>query len=335
MISKELRNIFSQAVGYAKSSNHEYLTLEHIFLMLIHDESIENLFVDLGVDSNKLFDDTKKYIEENTPVLPEGVEDEPLETVSLTSTIEYMVAHTQTSGKANASVEDMFVAILKDEKSYATYLIHTLGIEKVDILEEFSHNEPAQSEDEAEEKNNKVLDKNSTELVALAQKGEIDPVIGREREISRVIEVLSRRKKNNPILIGEPGVGKSAIAEGLARDFTAGRYRVGERLPGERDMADGLGVSVGTLRRALAELEASLGEGSIVDLIRRFEGADFSSADVLAVVVAGLRGGGWEGRASDLLHADIEGGPLTAAKAAALLLARAFVLPDEGADASL
>lgn len=219
MISKELRNIFSQAVGYAKSSNHEYLTLEHIFLMLIHDESIENLFVDLGVDSNKLFDDTKKYIEENTPVLPEGVEDEPLETVSLTSTIEYMVAHTQTSGKTNASVEDMFVAILKDEKSYATYLIHALGIERVDILEEFSHNEPVESEDETEEKNNKVLDKNSTELVALAQKGEIDPVIGREREISRVIEVLSRRKKNNPILVGEPGVGKTAIAEGLALEI--------------------------------------------------------------------------------------------------------------------
>lgn len=219
MISKELRNIFAQAVGYAKTSKHEYLTLEHIFLMLIHDETIENLFVDLGVDSNKLFEDTKKYIDENTPVLPEGVEDEPVETVSLTSTIEYMVAHTQTSGRTNASVEDMFVAILKDEKSYATYLIKTLGIERVDILEEISHNEPLESTDETEDKNNKVLDKNSTELVALALKGEIDPVIGREREISRVIEVLSRRKKNNPILVGEPGVGKTAIAEGLALEI--------------------------------------------------------------------------------------------------------------------
>jgi len=219
MISKELRNIFAQAVSYAKTSNHEYLTLEHIFLMLIHDENIEHLFVDLGVDSNKLFDDTKKYIDENTPVLPAGVDDEPIETVSLTSTIEYMVAHTQTSGRSNANVEDMFVAILKEEKSYATYLIKSLGIERVDILEEISHKDPEDElgvEDEAEGKENKVLDKNSTELVSVAKKGEIDPVIGREREISRVIEILSRRKKNNPILVGEPGVGKTAIAEGLA-----------------------------------------------------------------------------------------------------------------------
>jgi len=216
MISKELRSIFSQAVGYAKSSKHEYLTLEHIFLMLLHDESIENLFIDLGVDSSKLFDDTKKYIDENTPRLPEDIEDEPLETISLTSTIEYMVAHAQTSGRGNATVEDMFVAILKDEKSYALYLLRTLGIERIDILEEISHKEEDEILEDAEDKNNKVLDKNSTELVAVALKGEIDPVIGREKEISRVIEILSRRKKNNPILVGEPGVGKTAIAEGLA-----------------------------------------------------------------------------------------------------------------------
>jgi len=79
MISKELRSIFSQAVGYAKNSKHEYLTLEHIFLMLLHDESIENLFIDLGVDNNKLFEDTKKYIDENTPKLPEGIDDEPID----------------------------------------------------------------------------------------------------------------------------------------------------------------------------------------------------------------------------------------------------------------
>lgn len=216
MISKELRSIFSQAVGYAKSSKHEYLTLEHIFLMLLHDESIENLFIDLGVDSNKLFDDTKKYIDENTPKLPEDIEDEPVETISLTTTIEYMVGHTQTSGRGNATVEDMFVAILKDEKSYALYLLRTLGIERIDILEEISHKEEDEVLEESEEKSNKVLDKNSTELVSVALKGEIDPVIGRETEISRVIEILSRRKKNNPILVGEPGVGKTAIAEGLA-----------------------------------------------------------------------------------------------------------------------
>lgn len=217
MISKELRSIFSQAVGYAKNSKHEYLTLEHIFLMLLHDESIENLFIDLGIDTDKLFEKTKIYIDDNTPKLPAGIDDEPIETIALTSTIEYMVAHAQTSGKVNASVEDMFVAILKDEKSYAAYLINSLGIEKIDILEEISHKDIDESSiDNNEDSNNKVLDKNSTELVNVAKKGEIDPVIGRDNEISRVIEILSRRKKNNPILVGEPGVGKTAIAEGLA-----------------------------------------------------------------------------------------------------------------------
>lgn len=217
MISKELRTIFAQAVSYAKTSSHEYLTLEHIFMMLLHDEMIESLFVDLGVDSSKIFEDMKKYIDENTPKLPEGIADEPIETMSLSSTIEYMVAHIQSSGRSKAGVEDMFVAILKDEKTYASYLLKKLGIQKVDILEEISHkdnDEDVEAEDENNE--NKVLKNNSTELVSVAKKGEIDPVIGRDLEISRVIEVLSRRKKNNPILVGEPGVGKTAIAEGLA-----------------------------------------------------------------------------------------------------------------------
>ena len=221
MISKELRSIFTQAVGYAKSSKHEYLTLEHIFLMLIHDQTIENLFLDLGVDTDQLFSELKKYVDENTPKFPVGITEEPMETISLSSTIEYMVSHVQSSGKTNANVEDMFVAILKDEKSYASYLLKKLGIQRVDILEEIAHKEP--DEDGGIENDNdienKVLDKNSTELVSVAKKGEIDPVIGRDNEISRVIEILSRRKKNNPILVGEPGVGKTAIAEGLALEI--------------------------------------------------------------------------------------------------------------------
>ena len=212
MISKELRNIFAQAVGYAKSSKHEYLTVEHVFLMLLHDQTIEELFIDLGVDTNKLFDELKKYIDENTPKFSsdQNINEEPMETLSLSSTIEYMVSHSQSSGKTNANVEDMFVAILKDEKSYATYLLKKLGIQRVDILEEISHKEIDEDEniDNDAQNENKVLDNSSSELVALAKKGEIDPVIGRDNEISRVIEILSRRKKNNPRLVGEQGVGK-------------------------------------------------------------------------------------------------------------------------------
>ena len=226
MISKELRDVFSQAVAYAKISKHEYLTLEHIFLILLNNEVITSLFDDLGLDRKKIYQETKEHIEQNTPKLPEDINDEPMETLSLTSTIEHMVAHTQTSGKGNASVEDMFVAILKNEKSFATYVLKQQGVERIDILEEISHkdfDEASLNDNQNEEKENDVLAKNSTELVAQAKKGEIDPIIGREREIARVIEILSRRKKNNPLLVGEPGVGKTAIAEGLALEIAQKR----------------------------------------------------------------------------------------------------------------
>ncbi|RXJ79539.1 ATP-dependent Clp protease ATP-binding subunit ClpA [Arcobacter sp. F2176] len=226
MISKELREIFAQAVSYAKSSKHEYLTLEHIFLMLLNDEFIANMLLDLGLDTNKIFNDTKSHIEISTPRLPDNVNDEPIETTTLTSVIEHMVAHTQTSGKGFASVDDMFIAILKNEKSYATFALKSQGIERIDILEEIAHRDvevDVQDENFEEEKRlnkkNETLENNATELVAVAKKGEIDPVIGRQREINRVIQVLSRRKKNNPILVGEPGVGKTAIAEGLALEI--------------------------------------------------------------------------------------------------------------------
>ncbi|RXJ99572.1 ATP-dependent Clp protease ATP-binding subunit ClpA [Arcobacter sp. CECT 8986] len=223
MISNELRSIFAQAVSYAKSCKHEYLTLEHIFLMTLHDEVIESLLTNLGLNNDELFDKTKKYLDENTPVLPEGIEDEPIESISLTKTIEQMVAHTQASGKRDAKVEDMFVAIIRDENSYGSYLLKSHGIQKVDILEEISHNGNDEFEDEElskQDNKSTVLDKNAVELVELAKKGEIDPVIGRENEIARVIQILSRRKKNNPVLVGEPGVGKTAIAEGLALEVS-------------------------------------------------------------------------------------------------------------------
>lgn len=219
MISKELREVFAQAVSYAKASRHEYLTIEHIFLMLINDEFISSMFEDLGLDANKIFVDTKNHIDANTPILPADIDDEPIETVVLTSVIEQMVAHIQGSGSALATVDDMFVAILKEEKSYATYLLKLKGIERVDILEEISHKEPLEEEEQDEAKQSDILEKNSIELVEVARRGEIDPVIGREEEIKRVIQILSRRKKNNPILVGEPGVGKTAIAEGLALEI--------------------------------------------------------------------------------------------------------------------
>lgn len=228
MISTRLREVFGKSIMYAKKHRHEYLTIEHVFYELIKDEDIFLMLSDLGLDTDSISVAMQKYIDDNTPVLPENYNDEPIETVSLAQIIQNMVSHIQTSGRKDAGVEDMFVAILKDENAFATKLLKSMGVERIDILEEISHKDEEDDDDDEDEENPKpkkdesILIAHSTELVALATQGKIDPVIGRNSEISRVIEILSRRKKNNPLLVGEPGVGKTAIAEGLALEISKG-----------------------------------------------------------------------------------------------------------------
>jgi ATP-dependent Clp protease ATP-binding subunit ClpA len=218
MISNELREVFSKAIYYAKSHKHEYLTVEHVFLMLLEDRNIVDLLEDLGVNIASLTTALVDHISTSTPVLPDGIIDEPIESIKLANTIENMISHISRTKGGNARVEDMFVSILNDEKSYASYLLKLQGIQKIDILDEISHEdfENNQNDSDDEENTKDELSKNSTELVQKAIEGKIDPLIGRDTELSRVIEILLRRKKNNPILVGEAGVGKTAIAEGLA-----------------------------------------------------------------------------------------------------------------------
>ena len=229
MISQNLQKVFTDAVNYARANNHEYITTEHIFVYLLKDESIINLLTQMQMDTDLLTNQLKDYILKNTPQYPEEmVNVDPLETVTLTHTIEQMISHSSLSGKTESTIEDMFVYILKDESAYCTYLLHQQGLERIDILEEISHGESSSNEDDEFEeiefkelnkkklKDETPLEQNSVELVAIAIDGKIDPVINRQKEINRVIEILARRKKNNPILLGETGVGKTAIAEGLA-----------------------------------------------------------------------------------------------------------------------
>jgi len=225
MIHKDLQKVFTDAVNYARANNHEYITVEHVFIYLLQSKSILSLLSQMEMDTKLLFTTLKEYILKNTPKYPENiVNEDPIETIILTNTIEQMISHASLSGKTESTVEDMFVYILKDEKAYCTHLLHQLGLERIDILEEISHGESSIDAEELESKEKKdnknkdetPLEQNSVELVAVALDGQIDPVINREKEINRVVEILARRKKNNPILLGETGVGKTAIAEGLA-----------------------------------------------------------------------------------------------------------------------
>jgi len=219
MISIELNEVFKNALSYAKEQRHEYLTLEHIFLSILSSKDGQVIFEMLDVDIDGLEKAIASHIHSKIPSIPSD-NIEPFETPLLSKAINEMIHHINSSGKDSATIGDMLVAIYAQENTYASYLMKKEGISKVDILEVISHELPSalsSVETKKEQKNQKsYLAEFTIELCALAKEGKIDPVIGRDSEIQRVMQTLCRRKKNNPLLVGEPGVGKTAIAEGLA-----------------------------------------------------------------------------------------------------------------------
>ncbi len=223
MISVALNDVFKEAVTYAKENRHEYLTVEHVFLAIVRSEKGQEIFDLLGADIKRLEEGIEAHIHKTIPTLKEAVE--PFETVALSRAINDMMTHIHSAGRSEAKVGDMLAAIFMQEHSYAVYLMKKEGIARVDVLEVISHahdeagNATDQKQKEAEET---LLEQFTMELVSLAKKGKIDPVIGRVDEIDRVMQTLCRRKKNNPLLVGEPGVGKTAIAEGLALKISEG-----------------------------------------------------------------------------------------------------------------
>ena len=221
MISIALNDVFKQAVGYAKENRHEYLTVEHVFLAIVRSEEGREILSALDADIARLESGIIEHIHKTVPSLKAAVE--PFETVALSRAINDMMTHIHSAGRTEASIGDMLAAIFMQEHSYAVYLMKREGLSRVDLLEVISHRHGAtQSEPEAAPKEETLLDQFTMELVSLAKSGKIDPVIGRTDEIERVMQTLCRRKKNNPLLVGEPGVGKTAIAEGLALKIAEG-----------------------------------------------------------------------------------------------------------------
>jgi len=221
MISIALNDVFKNAVGYAKENRHEYLTVEHVFLSIVRSEEGGEVLSILDADLDRLEEGIVEHMNKTIPSLKEAVE--PFETVALSRAINDMMTHIHSSGRTEASIGDMLAAIFMQEHSYAVYLMKKEDISRVDILEVISHATVANDgEQKKEKKEESLLDQFTIELVALAETGKIDPVVGRIDEIERVMQTLCRRKKNNPLLVGEPGVGKTAIAEGLALKISEG-----------------------------------------------------------------------------------------------------------------
>lgn len=221
MISIALNDVFKQAVGYAKENRHEYLTVEHVFLSIVSSEAGREILSTLDANLNILEEGIIDHITKTVPSLKEAVE--PFETVALSRAINDMMTHIHSAGRTEASIGDMLASIFMQEHSYAVHLMKKEGIARVDVLEVISHRYGKVQDNTKEKKEEEtLLGQFTIELVALAKTGKIDPVVGRIDEIERVMQTLCRRKKNNPLLVGEPGVGKTAIAEGLALKISEG-----------------------------------------------------------------------------------------------------------------
>ena len=217
MISASLNDIFQKSILFAKQLHHEYLTIEHVFYLLLNSKDGATIIDSCGGDVAKMKEELAEYLKNSMEVLPENIEQDPYESVALARLIDKMVRHIQSSGQENADIGDLIVALLEEEHTFTYALLSKYQISKLDILEIISHESQGTKTDTKESN----LSKYSIDLIAKAKENKIDPVIGREKEIKRVIQILCRRKKNNPILVGEPGVGKTAIAEGLALKIAA------------------------------------------------------------------------------------------------------------------
>jgi len=220
MISKSLNDIFQKSIHFAKELHHEYLTIEHVFYLLLNSFEGATIIESCGGNVEQMKEELGKYIKSNIESLPSDINQEPYESVALSRLIDSMVRHIQSAQQTQADVGDLIAALYEEENSFSYMLLAHYQISRLDILEIISH---TQVESTPKEESEGYLQKYSIDLIQKAKEGKIDPVIGRESEIKRVTQILCRRKKNNPILVGEPGVGKTAIAEGLALNIAAKR----------------------------------------------------------------------------------------------------------------
>ncbi|RLA75896.1 MAG: ATP-dependent Clp protease ATP-binding subunit ClpA, partial [Epsilonproteobacteria bacterium] len=285
MISITLNDVFKKSVGYAKENKHEYLTLEHVFWSILQSDDGRYLLQALDVDPDELTEGIVTHINTTMPTLDEAIE--PFETVALSRAINDMMTQIHSSGRKEAAIGDMLAAIFLQKHSYAVYLMKKEGIDRIDVLEVISHQQGGTTVEEEEEKEETVLDQFTLELVALSKTGKIDPVIGREQEIERVMQTLCRRKKNNPLLVGEPGVGKTAIAEGLALRIS--EDEVPNILKGSKIFALDMGALIaGTKYRGDFEKRLK----SILKQLQRIDKAVLFIDEIHTMVGAGSTSGG-------------------------------------------
>ncbi|MCB1628852.1 MAG: AAA family ATPase, partial [Xanthomonadales bacterium] len=233
MFSKDLELSISQCLNEARARRHEFTTVEHLLKALLDNPSAVQVLKACGADVARLGRELAKVIGDTVPVLPEGDERDTQPTLGFQRVLQRALYHVQSSGRKEVSGANVLVAIFAEKDSHAAFLLQQNGVTRLDVVNFISHGitkgasesgqEGEQSEAEGEQGERKsALENYASNLNELARQGKIDPLIGRADEIERTIQILCRRRKNNPLYVGEAGVGKTALAEGLAKRIVEG-----------------------------------------------------------------------------------------------------------------
>jgi len=234
MLSKELEDSLNNAFKDARSQNHEFMTVEHLLLALMSNEGVVEVLKACGSDLDLLKTDLTVFLDETTPLLPVDDERDTQPTLGFQRVLQRAVFHVQSSGKQEVNGLNVLVAIFSEQESQAVYFLKKQDISRLEIVNYISHgiskiegpnpdHDDATGDDEStEEVAASPLEMYASNLNELAAAGKIDPLIGRKYEVDRTIQILSRRRKNNPLFVGDAGVGKTALAEGLAKRIVDG-----------------------------------------------------------------------------------------------------------------
>jgi len=237
MLSPELQATLQRAVDDVRGRRHEYLTLEHLLLSILDDPSGSDIVVKCGGDVEKLRGDLERFLDEQVDELPEGEESGPDQTLAFQRVLQRAAMHVQAAGRQQMTTGNVIASMFRERDSHAVYLLEKQGVSRFDVINYISHGvskvesggpvvprtRGVEDDGAEDQKVANPLESFCIDLTQRARDGKIDPLIGRANELERIIQVLSRRRKNNPLLIGEPGVGKTALAEGLALRIVDGK----------------------------------------------------------------------------------------------------------------
>ncbi|KUE81458.1 ATP-dependent Clp protease ATP-binding subunit ClpA [Aeromonas schubertii] len=297
MLNKDLERTLNEAFKYARDERHEFMTVEHLLLALLDNPSAKEALLSCGADVDNMRQEIAAFINQTTPLLPRDDEDrETQPTLGFQRVLQRAVFHVQSSGNTEVSGANVLVAIFSEQESQAVYFLKKSDISRLDLVNFLSHgvrkeNKPEQGGQQAQEGEDDLssaqIESFATNLNQLVLEGRIDPLIGRDQELNRTIQVLCRRRKNNPLLVGEAGVGKTAIAEGLAYRIVKGD--VPEVIAGSTIYSLDMGsLLAGTKYRGDFEKRLKV----LLKQLERQEGAILFIDEIHTIIGAGAASGG-------------------------------------------